>query len=57
MAGYPTLNRRMMLAALIECFFGSEIISFSAQFALRCRRTRALFSRPWLCSGKFLALA
>jgi hypothetical protein len=35
---------RCTLAALIESFCCAEVISFSAQFALRCRRSGALLA-------------
>jgi len=37
------------LAALIESFCSAEVISFSTQFAHRCRRSRALLAWAWLC--------
>ena len=45
------------LAALIESFCGTHTVSFSAQFASRCRRSRALLTRAWLGFRQFLAAA
>ena len=44
-------------AGLIDRFFRSKIISFSAQFTFRCRRSRALLARPWLRPREFLSSA
>ncbi len=52
---HSTLNRLMILAALIESLFGAQVIAFSAQFALRCRCTGALLARTRLCPRKLLS--
>ncbi len=44
-------------AGLIDRFFRSKIISFSAQFTLRRRRSRALLAWPWLRPRQFLSPA
>jgi hypothetical protein len=43
-------------APLIQGFFGAEIISLSAEFALGCRRARALLAGTWLCPRNLLSL-
>jgi hypothetical protein len=45
------------LAALIESFCSAEVIAFAAEFALRRRRSRALFAWTWLCPRQFLSPA
>jgi hypothetical protein len=45
------------LAALIESFCGADVISFSAQFALWCGRSRALLAWTRLGLRHFLAPA
>jgi len=45
------------LAALIESFCSAQVIAFSAQFALRRRRSRALLAWTWLCPRQFLSPA
>ena len=44
-------------AGLIDRFFRSKIIAFSAQLTLRCRRSRALLAWPWLRPRQFLSPA
>jgi hypothetical protein len=50
-------TRTQSLTALVESFCSAEVISFSAQFALRCRRSRALLAWTWFRLGKFLSRA
>ncbi len=51
----PSTNRLMILATLIQGFFSSKAIAFSAQFTLRCRCTGALLARTRLCPRKLLS--
>jgi hypothetical protein len=55
--GKMPMPRWISLAALVESFGSADVIPFSAQFALRRRRSRALLTRPWLGPRQFLALA
>ena len=49
------LNWLTILAALIQGFFSSKAIAFSAQFTLRCRCTGALLAWTRLCPCKLLS--